>query len=134
MKGINLLDNYVPEVSDSKEQIRQMVRAINRIIGEQVPNVQNVQSTTYTINKGDDIVVCDATTSGVTITLLEAKDFPHADLLIVKTDATTTSAMILCSGSDSFGDATTSKSITTRGQSIRLVNNGTDKWFTRRGS
>lgn len=132
MTGVNLINNYVREIANDREQLRQMVRAINRIINETIPNVTTVNSTTYNVNTGDDVIKADATTASVTINLKEAKDFPNADLLVVKTDNTTTAVNIVCGGSDTFVDATTSKSITTQGESFRLIDDGVSVWFLRR--
>ena len=135
MTGVNLINNYVREISNDKEQLRQLVRAVNRIINESIPNVTTVSTTTYNVNTGDDIINGNAVSAAIAINLLDPKVFPNADLLVVKTDASTNAVSVVCTGSGvTFGDGTTSKSITTRGESFRLINDGVSGWFTRRGS
>jgi len=83
------------------------------------------KTSAYTATSSDDVIPCDATSAGFTVTLPAAASSTGMEVVIVKTDASTNLVTIDGNGSETIGGATTT-ALATRYESIKIVCDGSN--------
>lgn len=85
------------------------------------------KTTTYTATGSDDLILCDATSAGFTVTLPAATGNTGKVLRIKKTDSSANAVTISRAGSDTI-DGATSRKIGAQSDDIIIVSDGSATW------
>lgn len=87
--------------------------------------VTSSKTTAYTTTTTDDVVLCDASSAGFTITLVTAAGNSGLELVIRKTDSTFNQIIIDGNGSETIDGALT-KRLSTQYESIKIISDGSN--------
>lgn len=91
----------------------------NIAVGTQLPLVIQSKTSAYTVLETDGVVLADATSAGFTVTMYDAQDTQGKEVTIRKTDSTLNVVTISL-----VGAATTSTTLNTQGEEVRLITDG----------
>ncbi len=128
--GVSKMNNYVRRVCENPDELGLALRVeldrLYELLAGTARKTSNIVTSDYTSIQSDDVILVDATTAMVTITLPYA-DRLTGDLVIAKTDASANTVRIMASGTDTINKSAY-YDLPTQGASVVIMPN-IDNWY-----
>lgn len=127
-------DALVPEegavIYNSDTATTQVYNGVSWVSVSNAKAVQPVSAATYTVEQDDDIVLCDATTTAIALTLPLASTMSGQELVIIKTDSSSHTVVVGTTNNEWIATRSNhSVTLSDPDSALRVLSVGSQGWY-----